>query len=239
MINKPSRDLSPILFFMLGQVLFAARSTKGITRLSPFERVAIKLPDEVKEILIGILLGDAHIVRRSPTANSRVVYAQTAIKHKEYFEYVSNFFIPYCADNYIPQSRLVVDNRTKKTYSAISFTTMQLPCFNEYREAFYSLNKKIVPENISKLLTPRGLAFWIMDDGSKQGDGLHISVYGFSNTDVDKLMFTLQDKFNLKCSIHYNRDNKPRIYIFKESMDTLKTLVKPYFIKEMFYKLGL
>lgn len=241
MINKPSRarDLSPILFFMLGQVLFATRSTKGITRLSPSERAAIKLPDEVKEIVIGILLGDAHIVRRSPTANSRLVYAQTAIKHKEYFEYVSNFFIPYCADNYIPQSRLVVDNRTKKTYSAISFTTMQLPCFNEYREAFYSLNKKIVPENISKLLTPCGLAFWIMDDGSKQGNGLHISVYGFSNTDVDKLMFTLQDKFNLKCSIHYNRDNKPRIYIFKESMDTLITLVKPYFIKEMLYKLGL
>lgn len=52
-------------------------------------------------------------------------------------------------------------------------------------------------------------------------------------------MFTLQDKFNLKCSIHYNRDNKPRIYIFKESMGTLITLVKPYFIKEMLYKLGL
>jgi len=116
---------------------------------------------------------------------------------------------------------------------------MQLPCFNEYRELFYELNKKIVPENISKLLTARGLAFWIMDDGSRQGSGLHISVYGFSNQDVDKLMFTLQDKFNLKCSIHYNRDNKPRIYIFKESMDTLITLVKPYFIKEMLYKLGL
>ena len=43
----------------------------------------------------------------------------------------------------------------------------------------------------------------------------------FSNTDVDKLMFTLQDKFNLRCSIHYNRDKKPRIYIFKESMETL------------------
>jgi hypothetical protein len=51
-------------------------------------------------------------------------------------------------------------------------------------------------------------------------------------------MFTLQDKFNLKCSIHYNRDNKqPRIYIFKESMDTLVSLV--IFIKEMLYKLGL
>ena len=78
-----------------------------------------------------------------------------------------------------------------------------------------------------------------MDDGIRQGSGFHISVYGFTNSDVDKLMFTLQDKFNLKCSIHYNKDNKPRIYIFKESLETLISLVKPYFIKEMLYKLGL
>ena len=78
-----------------------------------------------------------------------------------------------------------------------------------------------------------------MDDGSRHGDGLHISVYAFSNLDVDKLMFTLQDKFKLKCSIHHNRDNKPRIYIFKESMDNLRLLVSPFFIKQMLYKLGL
>jgi hypothetical protein len=110
--------------------LLHVRSTKGITRLSSSERAAIKLPDESKE------------VRRSPTANSRLVYAQTAIKHKEYFDYVLSFFISYCANDYVPQSRLVVDNRTKKIYSAISFTTMQLPCFNEYRELFYDSNKK-------------------------------------------------------------------------------------------------
>ena len=52
-------------------------------------------------------------------------------------------------------------------------------------------------------------------------------------------MFTLLNKFDLKCSIHYNKDNKPRIYIFKESMDNLIRLVRPYFIKEMLYKLGL
>jgi len=69
-----------------------------------------------------------------------------------------------------------------------------------------------------------------MDDWSKQGDGLHISVYAFNNQDVDKLMFTLQDKFKLKCSIHFNRDKKPRIYIFKESMVDLINLVKPYFV---------
>ena len=98
----------------------------------------------------------------------------------------------FCVTNYIPQHRLILDKKTQSTYHAISFTTMQLPCFNEYRELFYDLNKKkIVPNNIKELLTPCGLVFWIMDDGSKQGNGLHISVYGFTDTDVDKLMFTL------------------------------------------------
>lgn len=216
-----------------------ARSTKGIIRLSAAERVVIILPSDIKDILVGIMLGDGHIAKRSQTGNSRLVYAQTAIAHKEYFNYVYSIFKPFCVSGYIPQSRVVRDNRTKKTYSAISFTTMQLPCFNLYREMFYLLNVKKVPDNIHNILTARGLAFWIMDDGSRHGAGLHISLYAFSNTDVDKLMFTLQDKFKLKCSIHYNRDNKPRIYIFKESMDSLILLVNPFFIKEMLYKLGL
>lgn len=84
-------------------------------------------------MLIGLLLGDAHIVKRSPLSNSRLVYAQTAVAHKIYFYYVYGFFIPFCTKNYIPQFRLVKDNRTKKIYSAISFTTMQLPCFNIFK----------------------------------------------------------------------------------------------------------
>jgi hypothetical protein len=73
-------------------------------------------------------------------------------------------------------------------------------------------------------------------------------------------MFTLQDKFHIRCSIHYNKNKKPpsfsspplllqpveavgggesgkgRIYIFKESMENLRTLVQPFFVKEKFEK---
>lgn len=56
----------------------------------------------------------SNLVRRTPTANSRLVYAQTAVKHKEYFDYVFSFFLPFCANDYKPQSRIVVDNSTKK-----------------------------------------------------------------------------------------------------------------------------
>lgn len=36
----------------------------------------------MKQVLVGILLGDAHIVRKLSTANSRLVYAQIAVTHK-------------------------------------------------------------------------------------------------------------------------------------------------------------
>jgi hypothetical protein len=117
------------------------------------------MANDIRDVLIGILLGDAHIVKRSPTGNSRLVYAQTAIAHKAYFEYVYSFFTSFCVKGYIPQSRIVRDKRTNKIYSAVSFTTMQLPCLNVFRELFYLSNVKIVPENIHELLTAKGLAF--------------------------------------------------------------------------------
>lgn len=199
----------------------------------------IVLPEDKKDILVGILLGDAHIVQRSSSSNSRLMYTQTAVSHKAYFYHVFEEFKAFCVDDYTPHSRIFRDKAANKSYSCLSFSTMQLPCFNEFRSNFYNLNVKKVPDNIYELLNPRGLAFWIQDDGSKQGAGLHLNVYAFTNDDVDKLMFTLQDKFNLKCSIHYHRNKKPRIYIFKESMDDLRMLTKPYFVTEMLYKLGL
>lgn len=79
-----------------------------------------------------------------------------------------SFFTPFCVKNYKPHYKLVRDNRTKKIYSSITFTTMQFPCFNVFKDMFYVVNVKKVPSNIYELLTLRGLAFWIMDDGSKQ-----------------------------------------------------------------------
>lgn len=138
--------------------MFAARSTKGIIRLSSAERALIIIPEETKDVLVGILLGDAHISRRSLTANSRLVYGQT-IKHEEYFKYVYNIFKPFCSKDYVPQHKTIKDKRTNETYTSLSFITMQLPCFNIFRKMFYVLDKKVIPINIYNLLTPRGLAF--------------------------------------------------------------------------------
>lgn len=80
--NKLIINKNLIFYFYI--ILFAIRSTKGIKRLTSTERAAIQLSGGQKDILVGILLGDGHISRRSLTSNSRLHYGQTT-KHKEYF----------------------------------------------------------------------------------------------------------------------------------------------------------
>jgi len=57
--------------------LFYVKSTKGIKRLSQNERVTLILPENKEEVLIGIMLSDGHIQRRSLTANARFLFNQS------------------------------------------------------------------------------------------------------------------------------------------------------------------
>ena len=210
--------------------------TKDKKRISKKERETIILSDSTAQALVGIILGDGHIQQRSVTGNSRFIFIQTAIKHKDYYQKVFNLFKPYCTQDFKSYYKSWEDKKTKQIYESLSFATMALPCFNKYREKFYLNNTKVVPSDIFNLLTEIGLAYWIMDDGSKQGKGLHLNVYAFSIEDVDKLIGTLKNKFGLKCSVHLKKD-KFRIYIWAESMNHLKSLVKPHICLSMCYKI--
>ncbi|KAG2195740.1 hypothetical protein INT47_004844 [Mucor saturninus] len=213
-------------------------STKGKKRLSREERQLIKLSSNSSQALIGILLGDGHLQKRSSTANSRFMFAQTSVDHKAYYEFVFKLFEPYCTADMKSYLKTWTDKRYGKVYQSLSFATMALPCFNVFRESFYPNGKKIVPVNIGELLTDISLAHWIMDDGSKQGKGIHLNVYAFSEEDIKRLTDTLSNKFGLKCSVHTPK-NKPRIYLKAESMIQLRTIVKHHMHPSMYYKIDL
>lgn len=146
--------------FVASTFLYVDRkSTKGVKRLRPEERKLVIVPNTLQDILIGILLGDGHIAQRSVTGNSRFHFAQSSI-HKEYFLYVYHLFHPIffvTGYNYSTASKL--DKRNGKYNEVLSFVTMQLPCFNYFRNLFYVNGVKSVPNNIYELLNPAGLAF--------------------------------------------------------------------------------
>ena len=115
-----------------------------------------------------------------------------------------------------------------------------LPCFNYLWDLFYIDKVKTVPLNIGEILTEVGLAFWIMDDGGKVGNGLKLSTNSFNYSDCTILVKVLYDNFNLKCSIQSaGKDNQFIIYIWKESMPLLRKIVLPYVHPSMKYKLSI
>lgn len=190
-----------------------------------------------------MLLGDGHIQKRSLTGNSRFIYGQSSlrIQHFNYFNHVLELFKPYLSKEFKLKTRSFVDKRTNNSYSSVNFATLSLPCFNYYKILFYNSDGlKIVPSNIQELLTPRGLAYWIMDDGSLQNKGLHLNTYGFTNQDVLKLKISLENMFGentLKCSIHKHKKGD-RIYIWGESMGVIRQNINKFMHKNMLYKIN-
>jgi hypothetical protein len=125
-------------------------------RLTNLEKQQFSLPDELKQILVGLLLGDLHAQKQS--VNTRLVFIQGTL-HQEYLEHLYDLFKNYCSQApkiYNPKP----DKRTGKVYSVMDFKTFSLPCFNELYELFYSSGVKSIPDPyIYDLLTPLGLAY--------------------------------------------------------------------------------
>ena len=114
-----------------------------------------------------------------------------------------------------------------------------MPCFNYYREIFYNKEKiKIIPNNIDNLLTAKGLAYWIMDDGYKSRKGIYISTESFLKEELLILKNVLKNKFEIESGIH-KTTNGYRIYIFSSSKNKLIDLIKSSFLPLFYYKLDL
>lgn len=123
------------------------------------------IPLWVHEIIIGLALGDLHIRREAKSANSRLCF-EGSIKHATYIQHLYSIFVDFCNTEPVVKLRATSHN--------IAFTTLAYSVFNYYRDLFYVDGIKIVPLNIGDLLSPRGLAYWFMDDGYFLGNG-----YGF------------------------------------------------------------
>ena len=134
-------------------VLFAARSTKGIKRLSKADRSAMQLQGDLLGAFIGILLSDGCLQRRTPTSNTRFLFVQSGKEAKrEYYTLVFNMFISYISEA-VSNLGIVVKTFTDPlypgiTYSKVSFATLAFPCFNRLHELFYVQGIKVVPSII-------------------------------------------------------------------------------------------
>ena len=157
----------------------------------------LELNADLKEIIIGLMLGDLFAEKRNPNSNTRLQFKQS-IKNKVYIEHLYSIFKEYC--NSEPKITTSIDQRPgkKDLNISIKFWTQSLPCFNQFRELFYDeLGTKFIPSYLDELITPRSLAYWAMDDGYKSGKGFYFCTESYTLEDNFKLCQILKNKFNL------------------------------------------
>jgi len=205
-------------------------STVNYPPYTSIVRYMVKIPHNLFPLLVGLSISDGWL-QINKVGNTRFFFKQSTDK-LEYFFYVFNKLSHYCSSYpYIYQTTV-----NGQIFRGISFSTRTYPCFTELYQMFYNKNIKIVPLNLYELLTYESLAHWIMGDGTKAHKGLVLQTQSFTVKEVVFIISVLIYKFNLKCSMHIQR-NQSTIYISSKSMTKIKPYILPYICNYMRYKL--
>ena len=250
---------------------------------------SLKLTPQQRQILVGILLGDATLQSQDRRRTYRLIYAQGGKNHQQYLFHIYEIFKPWvllppyqpyfshknqqkkpdCVAS-LDANRSVTESLQQKeglgcllcpkksgkasrygnSENFWKFSTCSHGSFRYYGQLFYTrdpLKKgsasaslqdvKKVPALIKKLLTPMGLAYWYMDDGSmesKQSKGVILNTHSFTLFDVKFLCNILKEKFELMAKPRQQKSKNGniyyQIYISGHSYERLKDLIKPFLI---------
>lgn len=198
-----------------------------------------------KEVLVGILLGDATLRVGGTSKNCNLKYDQK-IENEDLVHLVYLIF-----ESFVGTPPSVRYKESKK--HSLWFRTFRLPQLFFYYGQFYALDAngqrvRGVPRLLHRWITPISLAFWFMDDGSKTPYGYVLHTENFLLPDCKYLQQILGKKFGLEVSIQSDKKSSPmagvsfhktyyKLYINAVSRDKFTKLISPYMLPCMQYKL--
>ena len=212
--------------------VYGSRKRNNIQRESYSENVKIPFNKFQKELLIGTLLGDSSLRKIGKNPNFS---CEHSIAQKDYALHKYKHLISLNA-TYKEYKRKTVDKRNNKYYESAIVRLPANPAFKELYDKLYINNvKKITPE-LLKDFTEISLAYMFMDDGNfNSSGGISISTNCFTIEELKLLIDFFETKFSLKFTIHKKRI----IYLNKSQYSKFVSLIFPYLIESMYYKIGL
>lgn len=181
------------------------------------------LTKEQQQILVGVLLGDGAMRKKTHA----LLEINHSFKQKEYVDWLYEQLKEFVDTP--PKMRKTNGNRI-----AYRFTTKSLPVFTQYYDLFFKNSHKIIPDVFQ--LSPRSLAVWYMDDGSRCDTDIYLNSQQFSQEEQEKLVTMLQTQFCIVATLNKDKQYK-RIRIKKESVSHFMRIITPYIVPTMKYKL--
>ncbi len=193
-------------------------------------KASLKLSDVQREMLVGLILGDAHLETQSKGRTYRVKFEYSS-NQREYANHLYESFGEWICTP--PQVKL------DATHNNVWFQTVSHTAFRFYAHQFYDERKKCVPALIHRFLTARGVAYWFMDDGSiksRESKAVIFNTQGFGQNDVKRLVKCLQKTFNLEAAPRKQEEGL-QIYVSGNSFERFREIVSPYILPSMRYKI--
>ena len=191
---------------------------------------SLKLSDIQQEVLVGVLLGDAHLETQNSGRTYRVKFEYGA-KQYAYANHLYEIFKKWVITS--PQRKL------DGSHNNIWFQTVSHAAFRFYAHQFYDEKRKCVPKLIHRFLTARSIAYWFMDDGSiksRESKGVIFNTHCFARNDVQRLIRVMRTHFFLEGSERRQKDGY-QIYISGKSYERFREIVDPYIVPSMRYKI--
>lgn len=193
----------------------------------------MKISSVQKDILIGTVLGDGYL-QKTGEKNARLRLEHGAAQ-KEYLLWkvknLQQFF--QGAPKYLERVHPI----SGQTYKYWRHQSQSGPFLGKLRKLFYRDSIKKIPENIEKLLTPRSIAVWYMDDGYYYARDKCSYLYlgNVMREDAQRVCEALQTKFNLNCRTLVKKKGFA-VYFPPSEVIKLKFLLSNYIIDLFKYK---
>lgn len=189
------------------------------------------------EVLIGTLLGDAHLESQNQGRTYRLKI-EHSIKQKSYVDWLYDVFHEWVITAPQEKTKQLSNGSVHTNYW---FSTVSHSAFRFFAHQFYDrkTKKKGTPKLIHRWLTPQAIAVWFMDDGSlksKFHKARILNTQAFKKGDIRRLMEVLENKFHLQCKMRKQKEGY-QIMILGESAESFHDLIAPYMHYSMMYKL--
>lgn len=194
--------------------------------------------EKLEQFIRGSILGDGSIPKlRGKNCHMSFGHSE---KQLDYLNWKRDFLHEYGLANEI--SKYIHNSTRYKSGSCVTFHLHSKvnPIFTEFRNLYYSEKKFLNREDFIRI-DEFALAIWYMDDGNiwnikNKSSKITLNTQSFSIEDVKFMANFLSEKWNLACS--YNKSDNT-IIINVVSCDRFISLVKPYIVKCMEYKMVL
>ena len=155
------------------------RYLKGLA-LEQYKSTLPKFNQRQKNIIVGTLLGDSTLQRSKALKPLHNIKFEQKADNKPYLNSIHYTFEDWCGS---PPKFYVKESGVIKSYW---FKTYGHRSFDFYADQFYNINEKtgkrikVVPKLIHRWLNDESLAYWFMDDGSRdKNNGYYLNTQGF------------------------------------------------------------